>query len=180
MINSSLIQEAGSVAFIQGVGIIAFVIGATAFLHQDDRKFRLHLMLFQIILCSHFILMGAMTAAFGCGISALRSYVSTKTDSSTMMWLFITLLWLTGAPSAHHAYELLTLFGASVATWGLFKAQGIQLKLMILFNSFCWLTHNLLLGSIGATLMEMTFIGMNLFSIARMLRARKSLEAERS
>ena len=160
--------------FAQSVGLLAFIVGASAFLHQDGNRFRLHLTVFQIVLCSHFILMGAFTAAFGCGISALRSYASTKTKSNKVMWFFVSLLWLMGLPSLQHSYELLTIFGASVATWGLFQAEGIKLRLLILFNSFCWLTNNLLLGSIGGTLMESTFIIVNLYTISRMLISRRT------
>ena len=44
--------------FAQTIGMVAFFIGATAFLHSDGRRFRLHLMLFQMVLCSHFVMMG--------------------------------------------------------------------------------------------------------------------------
>ncbi|MGF1684125.1 YgjV family protein [Photobacterium minamisatsumaniensis] len=159
--------------FAQTVGIIAFMVGASAFLHQDGNKFRLHLTVFQIILCSHFILMGAVTAAFGCGISALRSYASTKTQSSYVMWFFIGLLWVMGLPNIQHYYEILTIFGASVATWGLFKSDGLKLRYLILFNSFCWLTNNILLGSIGGTMMESTFIMVNLYTISNMIKKEK-------
>ncbi|PSU35835.1 YgjV family protein [Photobacterium lutimaris] len=161
--------------FAQGVGLFAFAVGASAFLHQNGNKFRLHLTIFQVILCCHFILMGAFTAAFGCGISALRSYASTQTKSKRVMWFFIGLLWLMGLPSLQHSYELLTIFGASVATWALFQAEGIKLRLLILFNSFCWLTNNLLLGSIGGTLMESTFIIVNLYTISRMFMSKKTI-----
>ncbi|MGR5133221.1 YgjV family protein [Vibrio alfacsensis] len=155
----------------QTIGMVAFAIGATAFLHSDGRRFRLHLMLFQIVLCSHFVLMGALVAAFGCGISAVRSYASTKTQSSSVMLFFIALLWGMGLPQLEHSYELLTIFGSSVATWALFKAQGIQMRLLVMLNSLCWVINNVLLGSIGGTLMELTFIIVNSLTIVRMYRA---------
>ena len=155
----------------QAIGMVAFVIGATAFLHSDGRRFRLHLMVFQVVLCCHFIMMGALVAAFGCGISAIRSYASTKTQSTPVMLFFIAMLWVMGVPQLEHSYELLTIFGSSVATWALFKTQGIQMRLLVMFNSFCWVTNNLLLGSIGGTLMELTFIIVNSLTILRMYRA---------
>ncbi len=155
----------------QAVGMVAFTFGATAFVHRDGRRFRLHLMLFQIVLCSHFMLMEALVAAFGCGISAIRSYASTKTESTSVMLFFIAMLWLMGLPQLEYSYELLTIFGSSVATWALFKTQGIQLRLLVMFNSFCWVTNNLLLGSIGGTLMELTFIVVNSLTIVRMYRS---------
>lgn len=153
--------------FSQAVGLIGFLVGSSAFIHQDDHRFRLHLATFQVILCSHFILMGAITAAFGCGISALRSYISTKTQSSYVMWGFIVLLWGLGLVNTQKYYEILTILGASLVTWGLFKVGGLTLRYLILFNSFCWLTNNLLLGSIGGSLMEVTFILINTYTITK-------------
>ncbi|GAB2638864.1 YgjV family protein [Vibrio panuliri] len=159
--------------FAQAIGMVAFAIGATAFLHSDGRRFRLHLMLFQLVLCSHFVMMGALVAAFGCGISAIRSYASTKTQSTGVMLFFIAMLWIMGLPQLEYSYELLTIFGSSVATWALFKTQGIQMRLLVMFNSFCWVTNNLLLGSIGGSLMELTFIIVNSLTIVRMYRAQR-------
>lgn len=154
----------------QTIGMVAYAIGATAFLHSDGRRFRLHLMLFQIVLCSHFVMMGALVAALGCGISAVRSYASTKTQSSGVMLFFIALLWGMGLPQLEHSYELLTIFGSSVATWALFKTQGIQMRLLVILNSLCWVINNVLLGSIGGTLMELTFIIVNSLTMVRMYR----------
>ncbi|OLQ96288.1 YgjV family protein [Vibrio panuliri] len=159
--------------FAQAIGMVAFAIGATAFLHSDGRRFRLHLMLFQLVLCSHFVMMGALVAAFGCGIRAIRSYASTKTQSTGVMLFFIAMLWIMGLPQLEYSYELLTIFGSSVATWALFKTQGIQMRLLVMFNSFCWVTNNLLLGSIGGSLMELTFIIVNSLTIVRMYRAQR-------
>lgn len=156
----------------QTIGMVAFFIGATAFLHSDGRRFRLHLMLFQIVLCSHFVMMGALVAAFGCGISAIRSYASTKTQSTPVMLFFIAMLWVMGVPQLEHYYEILTIFGSSVATYALFKMQGITMRLLVMFNSFCWIINNFLLGSIGGTLMELTFIVINSVTILRMYYTR--------
>lgn len=156
----------------QTIGMVAFFIGATAFLHSDGRRFRLHLMLFQIVLCSHFVMMGALVAAFGCGISAIRSYASTKTQSTPVMLFFIAMLWVMGVPQLEHNYEILTIFGSSVATYALFKMQGITMRLLVMFNSFCWIINNFLLGSIGGTLMELTFIMVNSVTILRMYYTR--------
>ena len=158
--------------FAQTIGMVTFFIGATAFLHSDGRRFRLHLMLFQMVLCSHFVMMGALVAAFGCGISAIRSYASTKTQSTSVMLFFIIMLWVMGLPQLENHYELLTLLGSSVATYALFKIQGINMRLLVMFNSFCWFINNFLLGSVGGALMELTFIILNSVTILRMFSSR--------
>ncbi|MCF1428831.1 MAG: YgjV family protein [Shewanella sp.] len=49
--------------------------------------------------------------------------------------------------------------------------EGIIMGLLIMFNSFCWLTNNILLGSIADTLMELTFSSINLITGWRMHKA---------
>lgn len=82
-----------------------------------------------------------------------------------------------GLPQLEHSYELLTIFGSSVATWALFKTQGIQMRLLVMLNSLCWVINNVLLGSIGGTLMELTFIIVNSLTIVRMHRAGQRVPA---
>jgi hypothetical protein len=153
----------------QWVGLLAYGVGITAFFHHDGRRFRLHLMAFQVVATCHFVMMGAMVGASGSAISGARSYLSTRTQSSTVMWIFIALLWIMGLLNLKHSFEILTFVGASVATWAMFKTQGLTLRLLILSNSVCWFTHNLLIGSIGATLMEGSFALVNTVMIVRMI-----------
>ncbi|MCQ6498081.1 YgjV family protein, partial [Vibrio parahaemolyticus] len=74
-------------------------------------------------------------------------------------------MWLMNLTNMSHFFDLLTLIGSSVATWALFSKQVIALRSLILFNSFCLVSHNLRLGSIGCTLVESTFIYTNLMTI---------------
>ncbi|EGU34518.1 hypothetical protein VIBRN418_15643 [Vibrio sp. N418] len=152
----------------QAIGMFGFVIGALAFLHRDGQRFRLHLMVFQFIMCGHFVMMDAMVAAFGSGISAIRSYSSTKTQSTAVMVFFIIMIWGMGLPQLNYYYELLPIVGSTVATFALFKFQGLTMRLLMLASSCCWVVNNLLMGSIGATLMEIIFIGVNCTTILRL------------
>lgn len=152
----------------QALGMFGFAVGASAFLHRDGQRFRLHLMMFQFIMCGHFVMMNAMVAAFGSGISAIRSYSSTKTQSTTVMLFFIILIWGMGLPQLEYTYELLPILSSTIATLALFKFQGLTMRLLMLMSSCCWLVNNLLMGSIGATLMEILFIGVNCTTILRL------------
>ncbi|MDF2153084.1 YgjV family protein [Vibrio sp. CAU 1672] len=159
---------------VQGIGGIAFVVGVMAFWQKDDNRFRYNMMVFCFIMAIHFALMGATVAAIGVVINAVRSFASIKTQSRKVMWFFIGLMWFMTLPNVSHFFELLTVIGSSVATWALFSRQGITLRLLILFNSFCWVSHNLWLGSIGGSLVESTFIITNLVTIYRLNRSAKT------
>ncbi|KII76709.1 YgjV family protein [Vibrio renipiscarius] len=161
----------------QAVGMFGFAIGTTAFLHRDGQRFRLHLMIFQFIMCGHFVMMDAMVAAFGSGISAIRSYSSTKTQSTGVMVFFIVMIWGMGLPQLDYLYELLPIIGSTVATLALFKFQGLPMRLLMLVSSCCWVINNLLMGSIGATLMEVIFIFVNLSTILRLYFAQSTSRA---
>ena len=158
----------------QGVGGLAFCIGVMAFWQKDDMRFRYQMMTFCFIMSAHFALMGATVAAIGVIINAIRSFASIKTQSRKVMWFFIGLMWLMTLPNITHFFELLTVIGSSVATWALFSKQGIPLRSLILFNSFCWVCHNIWLGSIGGSLVESTFIITNLITIYQLYQTKKS------
>ncbi|EJB8584642.1 YgjV family protein [Vibrio parahaemolyticus] len=159
----------------QGIGGIAFLVGVMAFWQKDDLLFRYQMMAFCFIMGIHFTLMGAAVAAIGVIINGIRSFASIKTQSRKVMWFFIALMWLMTLPNITHFFELLTVIGSSVATWALFSKQGIALRSLILFNSFCWVSHNLWLGSIGGSLVESTFIVTNLLTIYRLFHAQERL-----
>jgi hypothetical protein len=51
--------------------------------------------------------------------------------------------------------------------------RGIQMRIAFLIGACCWLTNNILVGSIGGTLLELTVITVNSLTIFRMLREQK-------
>ncbi|MFA0543274.1 YgjV family protein [Vibrio sp. 10N.222.52.B7] len=156
----------------QGVGGLAFCIGVMAFWQKDDMRFRYQMMIFCFVMSIHFILMGAIVAAIGVIINAIRSYVSIKTQSRKVMWFFIGLMWCMTLPNMNHFFEFITVVGSSVATWALFSRQGIALRSLILFNSFCWASHNIWIGSIAGSFVEITFIVTNMVTIYRLHQRR--------
>lgn len=158
----------------QGIGGIAFLVGVMAFWQKDDMRFRYQMVAFCFIMGIHFALLGATVAAIGVVINGMRSFASIKTQSRRVMWFFIALMWLMTLPNITHFFEFMTVFGSSVATWALFSKRGVALRCLILFNSLCWVSHNIWLGSIGGTLVESTFIVTNLMTIYRLTQASKN------
>lgn len=154
--------------FAQGVGLLGFLIGVTALLHKSDDRLRLQLALFTAVMAVHFLMMGAFTAAIGSFISCARSYVSTRTHSTTVMVFFIALLWGLGLYTLQAPFELVTLVGTSVATYGLFKTRGMTTRWLLMFNTLCWLTNNLIIGSMGGILAESSFFIVNLWVVYQM------------
>lgn len=160
----------------QIIGGIAFVCGVFAFLQKDDLKFRYGMVTFCFIMALHFFMMDAMVAAIGVTINGIRAFVSIKTQSRWVMWVFISLLIVMTVPQLNTPIEALTIIGSAAGTWALFSLRGIKVRSVILFNSCCWFTHNLWLGSVGGILVEGTFIIANLVTIYRMYRSQEAEE----
>lgn len=164
------------VNFAQMVGLLGFAIGVTGFFHKNDRNLRLQMALFGWIMTVHFLMLGAVTAAIGTGVSGTRSYISTKTQSVKVMGVFIALLWILAIPNISGPLQVIPLIGTTVATYGFFKTSGIKFRLLILFNTCCWLINNYLVGSIGGLMSETTFFIVNSSIIFRMWNSTKTRE----
>ncbi|MCF4172225.1 YgjV family protein [Vibrio sp. McD22-P3] len=154
--------------FAQLVGGIAFVFGIMAFLQKDDLRFRYCMVAFCFIMMIHFAMMGAVVGAIGVAINGIRAFVSIKTRSKRAMWFFIIILLGMTLPNVSSPVELLPIIGSAVGTWALFSASGIKMRSLILFNSACWFTHNMWIGSIGGSLVEGTFLIANTTTIYRL------------
>ena len=163
--------------FAQAVGGLAFLIGITTFLQKDDQLFRRQLTVYCGVIGAHFFLMGAGTAALSAGLSCIRTTASGYTRSPWVMLLFLLLVWGLGIPGITNAVQWLPIIGTTIGTWGLFRAQGITLRLSMLAGGLCWTSHNILIGSIGGSLIELSFLFINCHTMYRMWRQPQSSPA---
>ncbi len=164
----------------QFFGVLAFLVGVFAFLQKQDSKYRYYMVGFCLLMGVHFILMGAMTGAISAAINGVRTYLSMKYNSRKMAVLFVALQLGLALPYVEHWFEYLPVIGSAVGTWALFTTYGLRLRSMILFNSCCWVTHNILIGSIGGSIVESTFIITNLVTIIRMHKEMKGSGKEQA
>ena len=161
----------------QGIGLAAMLVGISAFRQRDDGRFRLRLCLYQAAIALHFFLMGASTAALSAGLSCIRTTASGHTRSPWVMLFFLILVWVLGIPQITNPVQWLPIIGTTIGTWGLFRAQGITLRLSMLAGGLCWTSHNILIGSIGGSLIEVSFLFVNCHTMYRMWRQPQSSPA---
>ncbi|XXD08025.1 YgjV family protein [Klebsiella sp. R445] len=157
----------------QGVGVIAFFIGITTFVHRDEGRFKRQLALYSGIIGLHFILMGAIPAGMSAGLNAVRTLISLRTRSLWVMTIFIVLTLVLGLGKLQHPMELLPVVGTVASTWALFRCKGLTIRCVMWCSTACWVTHNLWLGSIGGTLIEGSFLivnGLNIIRFRRMIK----------
>ncbi|WP_067582247.1 YgjV family protein [Endozoicomonas ascidiicola] len=159
----------------QIIGVIAFLIGVLAFWQKDDNKFRYQMGIYCLIMTAHFAMIGANVAAMNALINGVRNCISAKIKTQWIMIFFIVLILALSIPRVSVWFELLTVAGSLATTWALFSIQGIPLRLVMLFSSCCWLTHNLFAGSIGGSMIEATFVVSNIVTIYKMLKMERLL-----
>ncbi|WP_439836068.1 YgjV family protein [Aeromonas enteropelogenes] len=157
--------------FAQSVGLLACLVGATAFMQRQDNKLRLHLTLNGTLMGLHFLLLGSSVAAINCLLCAVRNWVSGYYRGLSVMLLFLALAWLLVIPQITHPVQILTLLGTTLSTYALFRLNGIALRLCMLSSTVCWLTHNVWAGSIGGILQESIFFVINSHTIFKLYRA---------
>ncbi|EKP0308892.1 YgjV family protein [Aeromonas veronii] len=157
--------------FAQSLGLLACLVGATAFMQRLDNKLRLHLTLNGTLMGLHFLLLGSSVAAINCLLCAVRNWISGYYRGLGVMLLFLALAWLLVIPQMTHPVQILTLLGTTLSTYALFRLNGIALRLCMLSSTICWLTHNVWAGSIGGILQESIFFVINSHTIFKLYRA---------
>lgn len=186
----------------QTVGILGLLLGINAFRQKLDIDFKKHMVVFCIVESCHFAIMSAWSACFGCLLNGCRAFASIKTRSKTVMWIFLLVLWSVGILSLvgfninlivqtykssgicevvsillKEPYRLFPILGSTIGTVGLFLLSGIRLRATVFICSFLWLIHNLIVVSIGPSIMELCFLYMNFRTIRKLMREQRKQES---
>lgn len=154
----------------QALGFLSFGLGISTFYQKNDRHLKILMLVFNLNHLLHFLLLGSMLSALSALLSALRTTTSIFTSSKWVAAIFILIGIVSGLGMAEHWWELWPIVGTVIGTYSLFVLSGIRMRIGFLAGANCWLINNILVGSIGGTLLEMTVIIMNLITIYRLYR----------
>lgn len=160
--------------FAQAVGLVSFALGIACFYQRDDRKLKLIMVAMNLNHAFHFALLGAFTAVASSVLSLLRTSLALHTSSRQVAYGFIALTLGWGLYLAETWYDLLPVVGSCIGTYTVFCLKGIPMRIGFLLGALCWLGNNIVVGSIGLTLLETTLIAVNLNTIYRLYRERKA------
>ena len=151
----------------QILGILSFLLGVYAYYQKDDTKLKIYITLMFIAHGAHFYLLGAQVAALLCIISVLRTVLSIFYHSVYLALVFIAITLLTGYLSYESYFDIIVIIASVIGIYSFICLQGIKLRIFILIGSTLWLINNILVGSIGGTLMELFVISTNLLTMYR-------------
>ncbi|MGF1735670.1 YgjV family protein [Photobacterium satsumensis] len=162
----------------QALGFVSFVLGIAAFYQKDDKKLKVVMVIFNINHMMHFFLLGAVTAGFSALLSAFRTALSVKFQSKYLAYFFIACNLIVGFYLADRWLDLLPIAGACIGTYALFCLEGIKLRLAFFVGALCWLSNNIVVGSIGGTLLEATLLSVNVVTMLRLYHQQKVASVE--
>lgn len=161
----------------QGFGYLAFVFGVACFAQTDDRRFKLFMALECLAYVLHFALLGHPTAVASNLVSLARSVAAMRARTPAVGLFFIGLSLALGAWLYQGWVSLLPILASCIGTTALFFLQGLRMRLLMLSGTMLWLINDLLVGSIGGTLLEATLLLTNGWTIWRLWHQARSAHA---
>lgn len=156
----------------QLAGYAAFAFGMLCFAQTDDRRFKIFMALECAAYVLHFALLGQSTAVASTVVSLLRSVAALKLRTPAVGLFFIALSLGLGAWLYQGWVSLLPIAASCIGTAALFFLQGLRMRVLMLCGTLLWLVNNLLVGSIGGSLLEACLLVSNLWTIRRLWLAR--------
>lgn len=156
--------------FAQWLGFLSFALGISTFYQKDDRKLKLVMLIFQFNNVLHFYLLGSDISAISTLLSFLRTATAIKTSSKLVAAAFVIVSIALGLWIANGPLDLLPILGSILGTIAVFLLKGIQMRIAFIIGAICWLANNIIVGSIGGSLLEATLLTVNLFTIMRLYR----------
>ncbi len=161
--------------FAQSLGLLSFALGILCFYQKDDRRLKIIMVVMNINHAIHFALLGASTAVVSAVLSAFRTGLALKTSSQKVAYAFIAVSLTWGLAISDVWYDMFPILGTSIGTYAVFCLKGIKMRIGFLLGALCWVTNNIIVGSIGTTMLELTLISVNLLTIWRLHRDSRTL-----
>lgn len=163
-----LFPDAGWLAPAQWPGYAAFAFGLACFAQTDDRRFKVFMALECAAYALHFALLGEATAVASTLISLGRSLAALKARTPAVGLGFIALNLVAGACLFEGWLSLLPIAASVIGTTALFFLRGLPMRALMLLGTSLWLVNNLLVGSVGGSLLEACLLLANATTIWRM------------
>ncbi|UJX41398.1 YgjV family protein [Desulfovibrio sp. JY] len=155
----------------QIVGYVAFALGIFAFAQRIDWRLKFLVASECVAYTLHFYLLGNNAASVSAALSAMRTFASLKTRSAWVAGFFLVLNLVLGVAVATSWTAVFPIMAGLSGTVAVFFLRGIGMRLGLLCATLCWLTNNILSGSIGGTMLESSIAVVNATTMLRLWRA---------
>ena len=155
----------------QVVGYLALALGITAFLQKSDQRLKFFNASQGLVYALHFVLLGNLPACASSLLSSVRSFLALRYRSWWLGAAVIAANVALGAVVSKSAAGWLPVIASCIATIAIFTMRGVRLRCMLLASTLLWLANNIISGSIGGTILEVTNAAVNVWTMTRMVRS---------
>lgn len=152
----------------QALGFVSYGLGICCFYQRDDKRLKIIMLIMSINNVVHFYLLGAVTASLASVLSVVRTGLALKTSKKSVAVTFILITLILGYAISDRWQDIFPILATSIGTYAVFCLRGIQMRLAFLAGALCWLINNILVGSIGGTMLEITLLVINGNTIRRL------------
>jgi hypothetical protein len=118
----------------------------------------------------HFFLLGSMVASLASLVTCTRALLSLVTRSRRVAVAILCVNLVLGLVTVRSAVGCLPVLATSAGTVAFFWFGGLPLRLILLGCTACWLANNLVVGSIGGTMLELFVGAANISTCYRLWR----------
>jgi hypothetical protein len=158
-------------------GYLALVLGVSGFLQRSDRRLKVLLVGECLAYVAHFALLGAPSAASSALVSAARTGLSIRFRSGWLAALAVAVNVALALALSTRGAGWVPVVGSSLGAVAVFTLQGIPMRLVLLSSTACWLTNNVLTGSVGGTVLESLIAAASVTTIVRLALEARSVAA---
>ena len=154
---------------------IAFIFDLSSFQFKNRKHILICFTIAASLISAHFFLLGEYTAGSVVALSAIRFIVSIFTTDKRMLWLFLVLILIAGVVTFDGFEDVLSISAMLLSTFSAFSLADKKLRLFMMCGTVLMITHNILIFTPAAILLESFFLASNLFAYYRYyIRATKT------
>lgn len=146
---------------------VAFIFDTVSFQLKERRRILVCLIISSILIGAHFFVLGKTTAGVLVFISTARFLTSYFTTNRRFMFLFMALVPVVLVFTYQSPVSLLASLASLFITWGSFHPTDKRLRQSMMVGTTLWLTHNILVKSPVAAMVELFFLISNLVGYYR-------------
>ncbi|WP_122032758.1 YgjV family protein [Aliivibrio sp. EL58] len=163
-------------SFAQLLGFLSFVLGIAAFYQKNDKRLKLLMLALNINHMIHYLLLGSTVSALSSLLSAMRTTTAIFIRNGYIAFVFVCTSLLFGILTTDYMWQLFPLIGTAIGSYAIFMLDGIRMRCWFFIGAACWLINNILIGSIGGVLLEITAMSVNIITIIRLHKDSRILE----
>ncbi|WOG29512.1 YgjV family protein [Endozoicomonas sp. 8E] len=146
---------------------IAIVFDLLSFQFKTRKHVVLCLFIAGVLIATHFYLLNAFTAAVVMTIASIRYLTSYFSSRPGVRNLFLIINGVTLFVTYESFISLVAFVGSCLQTIGAFSKDDREMRLIMMVGTVVWLSHNVLVLSPMAVVMEVLFLLSNIVAYLR-------------